>query len=464
MKSRINKTVRAVHDITAPRLPLVLLPLLLTLAITLGVTLLASCTPTYVVRREYFAYNNTPQYQQAQPQGQPQSQVQDSTQQWQNPMAAPAPQATQMAYVPIISPWYDDIAVSYYAGPSFSVGVGFGWNGGWNRWNTWNNWGWGGWNRWNTWNAWNNWGWGGGNSFAYNPWCSPAWGGGWAGGWNGWARPWNGWNSPYQQRWNDWRWNNWRGGSGQNGNTQIVNNYYNGGNGFNTPPQQQPRRDFGVQRPYNYTNNPQPTQPNQPNVPNQAPALGTGGTANSSQNNAGYSNYPSYNGVGGRVRSANDNNYYTQTPQAAPQMQKQQGFQSEQAIQGVGPTQSPNYGGRWREQVQPQPSYSRPEYSQPVPQQYSRPSYSQPSYSQPAQQYSQPAQQYSQPSWGGAGGKGGSFNSTPSYRAPSNSNYGGGYGGGAYKSGGGYSGSSGGGYGGSSSGSYGGNSGGGRIR
>jgi hypothetical protein len=163
---------------------------------------MTACSSVQGTRQDYFGYRNTPPVLQ-----------EDATKTWSNPLAAQQGR-TQIAYVPVITPWYDYIGFgpmlgwSAFGGFGFNrFGFGFGWN-----------------------------------DFAYSPWSV----------WNspfGWGSsfycPVYGFSPFVGTRWfgRPFGWNTW-------GNTTIVNVFNN-----NVAPvdfQNRPTqlRDFGTTRPY----------------------------------------------------------------------------------------------------------------------------------------------------------------------------------------------------------------------
>jgi hypothetical protein len=285
----------------------------------------SSCTSVYGTRRDYFGYRNTlPQTQTLD--GQQQAQNGD----WSNPYAQNGQNGqnmqngqniqnaaqTQVVFVPVITPWYNQ--VSFYGGFSnrwirplgwnawgtgvwadpwgfntfstFGVGVGFG---SFNRWNRWNNWA--------AWDSWNG-GWGGG--------WGGGWNNGWGGGWNGgWGDPWafnsfNSWYCPsYVGGWGGWgaAFNPYFGYSGfrpnrggwWGNNINSINNA-NGWNGVNADANTRavPLRDYGVQRQYTASNAGNFTSSNAATAPYMGQFDGGGASGGRSRNGAPVSSAP----------------------------------------------------------------------------------------------------------------------------------------------------------------------------
>jgi hypothetical protein len=175
---------------------------------------LVSCSTAQGTRQDYFGYRNS-----LPAPAQEEGTAQQGQQGWQNPYAQTAP-ATQIAYIPVVMPWYDQVTFGGWYGRRY--------------WSTWDYWSPSVY-AWNPWNSWSSWGWG--------PSIGLTWGSPW--GWNSpfafgsaWYSPAYGFN-PY------WGYSGYRPYYGGGwGGTTIVNVYND------VAARQTPIRDFGIQRPY----------------------------------------------------------------------------------------------------------------------------------------------------------------------------------------------------------------------
>jgi uncharacterized membrane protein YgcG len=161
---------------------------------------MTACSSVQGTRQDYFGYRNAPPVLQ-----------EDAANTWSNPLAAQQGR-TQIAYVPVITPWYDYVGFGPMFGWSAFGGFGF------NRFGF-------GWNdfAYSPWNVWNSpFGWG--SSFycpvyGFSPFAGTRW----------WGRPFG--------------WNTW-------GNTTIVNVFNNNVTPVDFQNRPTQLRDFGTTRPY----------------------------------------------------------------------------------------------------------------------------------------------------------------------------------------------------------------------